>query len=82
MKNILTDKVASLTDLRKPSKIIEYIESAPIAILSRNQPVAYMVSPELFEYLLEKEEDNYLTELAEAALAKKENPIKVNFDEL
>ena len=82
MKNILTDKVASLTELRQPNKLIECVEDEPIAILNRNEPVAYMVSPALFEYLMEKEDDIYLTKLAKEALAKGEKPVRVKLDEL
>jgi stability protein stbD (antitoxin) len=48
---ILTQQAASITDLkRNPMGIAQASKQGAIAILNRNQPVFYCVTPELFEY--------------------------------
>jgi len=43
MEILLTNKTASLTELRDPKKIIEQAGGKPVAILNRNQLEGYFV---------------------------------------
>ena len=43
MENLLTNKTASLTELRDPKKVIKNAGDKPVAILNRNQLEGYFV---------------------------------------
>ncbi|MGI9293576.1 MAG: hypothetical protein ACR2PS_06290 [Pseudomonadales bacterium] len=43
MEHLLTNKTASLTELRDPKKVIEQAGGKPVAILNRNQLEGYFV---------------------------------------
>lgn len=43
METLLTNKTASLTELRDPKKVIEQAGGKPVAILNRNQLEGYFV---------------------------------------
>ena len=43
MENLLTNKTASLTELRDPKKVIEKAGDKPVTILNRNQLQGYFV---------------------------------------
>jgi len=43
VENLLTNKTASLTELRDPKKVIEKAGDKPVAILNRNQLEGYFV---------------------------------------
>lgn len=54
LHQILADQVASITDLkRNPMGVIQESESGIIAILNRNQPAFYCITPELFSHMKE-----------------------------
>ncbi len=43
MEKILTNRFASLTELREPNKVIEQAGEEPIAIMNRNSVIGYFV---------------------------------------
>ena len=43
MQHLLTNRTASLTELRDPAKILAQAGSAPVAILNRNKVEGYFV---------------------------------------
>lgn len=43
MENLLTNKTASLTELRDPKRVIDRAGGRPVAILNRNQLEGYFV---------------------------------------
>ncbi len=43
VENLLTNKTASLTELRDPKKVIEQAGDKPVAILNRSQLEGYFV---------------------------------------
>lgn len=51
MENLLTNKTASLTELRDPKKVIEGSGGKPVAILNRNQLAGYFVPASAVEKL-------------------------------
>ena len=46
MQKLLTNKTASLTDLRNPMKVIKEAGKKPIAILNRDKVIGYFVPEE------------------------------------
>lgn len=81
---ILTETVASITDLKRdPMGVINTgaSESGAIAILNRNQPAFYCVTPEMFAYFQELAEDLELGKIAQARRAEGDF-VEVNLDDL
>lgn len=83
MKQLLTNYAASITELkRNPAQIINDAGGEPVVILNRNTPTAYLVSPELYEEMLDIIEDIELTRIAKRRLAHKNKVIKVDINDL
>ncbi|MDG2961701.1 type II toxin-antitoxin system Phd/YefM family antitoxin [Exercitatus varius] len=81
---IHTDMVASITALKRdPMGTVHTgtAETGAIAILNRNQPAFYCVTPELFEYFQELAENAELFALAEERKANGQF-VAVNLDDL
>lgn len=79
---ILTQQAASITDLKRdPMGIAQASEDGAVAILNRNQPAFYCVTPALFEYFQELAED---AELGRIAQERKEDGdfVVVNINDL
>ena len=63
---ILTQQAASITDLKRdPLGIAQASEDGAVAILNRNQPAFYCVTPALFAYFQELAEDAELGRIAQ-----------------
>lgn len=63
---ILTQQAASITDLKRdPMGIAKASEEGAVAILNRNQPAFYCVTPALFKYFQELAEDAELGRIAQ-----------------
>ena len=63
---ILTQQAASITDLKSdPMGIAQASEDGAVAILNRNQPAFYCVTPALFAYFQELAEDAELGRIAQ-----------------
>lgn len=61
IRPILADVGISISDLKKnPAAAIEAAADQQVAILSRNKPVAYMVSPEIWDHILDIFDDRKL----------------------
>ncbi|OOR98869.1 stability protein StbD [Haemophilus paracuniculus] len=81
---ILTETVASVTDLKRDPMGVVSIgasESGAIAILNRNQPAFYCVTPEMFAYYQELAEDLELGKIAQARQAEGDF-VEVSLDDL
>ena len=46
MIRLLTDQIASITELREPQKVLARANGRPVAILKNSKPVAYLVPAE------------------------------------
>jgi antitoxin StbD len=80
---ILADVGVSITDLkRNPAAVVAEAKLQQVAILSRNKPVAYMISPEVWEYLSELHEDAQDAELMRERLANPGKRIRVELSDL
>ena len=79
---ILTQQAASITDLKRdPMGIAQASQEGAVAILNRNQPAFYCVTPALFEYFQNLAEDAELGRIAEERLATLD-PVEVSLDDL
>lgn len=78
---LLADACISISDLKKnPSAAIAAAEGAPIAVLNRNKPAAYLVPADAWEAILDRLEDIELAEIVRARAGQEE--IEVSIDEL
>ena len=61
---LLAPSGISISDLKKnPSAAIAAAEGAPVAILKRNRPAAYLVPAEAWEAILDRLDDIELAEI-------------------
>lgn len=52
IEEILADAAVGITDLkRNPAAVIAEAKKRQVAILNRNRPVAYLISPDVWEYV-------------------------------
>ena len=54
----------------------------PVAVLNHNRPAFYMVTPKLFEALVEDMADLDLIEVVRQRLARKDSAIEVDIDKI
>ena len=80
---ILAGACVGVSELKKnPAAVIAAAREQQVAILNRNKPVAYMISPEVWDYLCELVDDHKLVEMAREALDSGEEGVPVTMDEL
>ena len=78
---LLADVGVSISDLKKnPSAVIAAAEGAPVAILNRNTPAAYLVPAKMWEELLERLDDMALVEIIRSR--EGEVGVEVSIDDL
>lgn len=83
MDTIYADYSISMSEFKKnPAQVLRSAGEKPVAVLNHNRPAFYMVTPRLFEALVEKLIDLDLTELARRRLTQKDTAIEVNIDEI
>ena len=81
MQRIEADHIASVEDLRStPAVVLQTAQDTPVAILSHDRVVAYMIAPELYEVFAEWMNDRDLRRLIEERAD--ERPVAVALDEL
>ena len=54
----------------------------PVAVLNHNRPAFYMVTPRLFEALVEEMADRDLADLVRQRLSRKETAVEVDIDRI
>lgn len=79
MENLLTNKTASLTELRDPKKVIEKAGDKPVAIMNRNRLEGYFVPASAVEKI--HAEPANTTEVM-AALKKRRSTLQPTLDYL
>ncbi len=78
--HLLTPHIASITELKhNPMQVVS--ENEATAILNRNKPVFYCVSPQLLAYYQQLEEDMELNKIADERLATLQ-AVEVSLDDL
>ena len=79
---ILADGGVSISDLkRNPAAVVEAAKTQQVAILNRNRAVAYVVSPEVWDHILDVFDERRLIREAEAALEEEGEDVEVNLDD-
>jgi hypothetical protein len=79
LQNLLTNKTASLTELRNPKKVIDQAGGKPVAILNRDQVEGYFVPASAVDKLnFEKAAPNEAT----AVFNKRKNKLQPILDYL
>jgi len=79
---ILTMKTTSITDFKQnPNREVKLAGDEPFAVLTNNKPSFYVLSPKLYDELLEK---LWEFEVTPTILARLQNskPLKVNIKDL
>lgn len=83
MQTLLANRFTNIVELKKnPSRIINSVEHEPIAVLSHNTTKAYILSPKLYEDILEALDDKYLVRVCSERLKRLDSAVEVNLDEL
>lgn len=80
-KLLLADYGISISELKKnPSAAIRAADGAPVAILNRNTPEAYLVPAEAWEEIMDVLDDMRLAEIVREREGQEE--IEVSIDDL
>lgn len=83
MDTIYADYSVSMSEFKKnPAQVLRTAGEKPVAVLNHNRPAFYMVTPKLFEALVEELSDRDLAELARQRLANKDRAVEVDIDSL
>jgi len=83
MDTIYADYSISMSEFKKnPAQVLRSAGEKPVAVLNHNRPAFYMVTPKLFEALVEKLVDLDLAELVRHRLAHKDTAIEVDIDKI
>ena len=83
MDAIYADFSVSMSEFKKnPAQVLRTAGEKPVAVLNHNRPAFYMVTPKLFEALVDELADLDLVELARQRLARKAEAIEVDLDQL
>ena len=81
MDTIYADFSISMSEFKKnPSQVLRVAGEKPVAILNHNRPAFYMVTPKIFEMLVESLADRELTELVRHRLTQKDRSVEVDID--
>jgi len=83
MDAIYADYSVSMSEFKKnPAQVLRTAGEKPVAVLNHNRPAFYMVTPKLFEALIEDLADRDLVELVRQRLARKDTAVEVDIDTL
>lgn len=83
MDAIYADLSISMSSFKKnPSEVLRNAGEKPVAVLNHNRPAFYMVSPRLFEAMIDEMADRDLVGLARQRLTRKDAAIEVNIDDI
>ena len=83
MEAIYADYTISMSEFKKnPAKVLRTAGEKPVAVLNHNRPAFYMITPKLFEALLEDAADRDLVELVRSRLAYEDQAIEVDIDKI
>lgn len=83
MDAIYADYTISMSEFkRNPAQVLRTAGEKPVAVLNHNRPAFYMITPKLFEALLEDAADHDLVELVRSRLADEDQAIEVDIDKI
>jgi antitoxin StbD len=83
MDAIYADLSISMSSFKKnPAEVLRNAGEKPVAVLNHNRPAFYMVTPRLFEAMIEEMADRDLVALVRQRLARKDTAVEVDIDEI
>ena len=83
MDTIYADYSVSMSDFkRNPAQVLRTAGEKPVAVLNHNRPAFYMVTPKLFEALVEEMIDRELVGIVRQRLTLKDTAIVVDIDKI
>ena len=83
MEAIYADYTISMSEFkRNPAQVLRTAGEKPVAVLNHNRPAFYMITPKLFEALVEEAADRDLVELVRSRLAYEDQAIEVDIDKI
>ena len=83
MESILADVAVSMSEFKKnPAQVLRTAGEKPVAVLNHNRPAFYMITPKLFEALVEELADRDLVDLARQRLTMIDSAIEVDLEQL
>ena len=83
MDAIYADLSISMSEFKKnPAQVLRTAGEKPVAVLNHNRPAFYMVTPKLFEALIEEMAGRDLVEIARQRLSRKDTAIDVDIDRI
>lgn len=83
MDVIYADLSISMSSFKKnPAEVLRNAGEKPVAVLNHNRPAFYMLTPRLFEAIIEEMGDSDLVALARKRLARKDTAVEVDIDEI
>lgn len=83
MEAIFAEYSVSMSEFkRNPAQVLRTAGEKPVAVLNHNRPAFYMVTPKLFEALVEDMADLDLIEVVRQRLARKDSAIEVDIDQI
>ena len=83
MDAIYADYSISMSEFKKnPAQVLRTAGEKPVAVLNHNRPAFYMITPKLFEALVEELADRDLVELTRQRLTMADQAIEVDLDQL
>lgn len=81
MDTIYADLSISMSEFKKnPAQVLRAAGEKPVAVLNHYKPAFYMLSPRLFELLIDEMTDRDLNELVRTRFAQKDSAIEVDID--
>lgn len=81
MDTIYADHSISMSEFkRNPAQVLRTAGEKPVAVLNHNRPAFYMITPKLYEAMLEELLDRDLVELVRHRLADEDDAIEVDID--
>lgn len=83
MDAIYADYSISMSEFKKnPSQVLRSAGEKPVAVLNHNRPAFYMVTPKLFEAIVEEIADRDLVDLVRSRLSLEDQAIEVDIDDI
>lgn len=83
MDVIYADYSISMSEFKKnPAQVLRTAGEKPVAVLNHNRPAFYMVTPKLFEVLIEEMADRNLADLVRQRLELKDSAVEVDLEQL
>ncbi len=83
MDLIYADLSVSMSEFKKnPAQVLRTAGEIPVAVLNHNRPAFYMVTPRLFQALVDELSDRDFLELVRQRLTRKDTAIEVDIDQI